>query len=78
MSDFDNNGYDPSEVNLLFQRYAHDKRLGGASPTVDGGPVNKAKTQVLLSPAVYHNETTDKTIEAELERGLRNLAELLK
>lgn len=64
------------EEELKFQRYAHDKILGkGRSPSEDSSP--GAKKRVILSPRTYHENTTDKTLEWELEQAIDSLKDLL-
>lgn len=59
-----------------FQDYAHDKLLGGTSPSVDSGPLQK-KHHASLAPRAFHEATTDKTLGWELEEALEGLGDLL-
>jgi len=61
---------------LSFQRFAHDKALGGASPTVDGGPTIK-KHYAHLAPRVFHDNTVDPTLAWLLWQAIEPLGVLL-
>lgn len=65
------------DPDLKFQRYSHDKILGGTAPGEDGGPVDRKHT-TQLTPRVYNDLMTDKTVGWQLEEALRGLEELLK
>lgn len=66
------------DVDLTFQRYAFDYRIKrkGTSPNVDGASEKSPTAQ--LTPATFHTNTADKTLDWELERQLDSLGELLK
>lgn len=66
-----------ADPDLHFQKFAHDKTLGGASPTVDGGPTKKTH-HAHLAPQVFHQNTSDKTVDWELQQIIEPLGDLLK
>lgn len=65
-----------ADSDLHFQKFAHDKSLGGASPTVDGGPTKKTH-HAHLAPRIFYDNTADPTIGWELEQALAPLGDLL-
>jgi hypothetical protein len=61
----------PSDPNLSFQRYAHDKLLGGTPPAIDDQP--RKQNKIALAPRTFHEATSNKTIEWLVEEALRGL-----
>lgn len=60
-----------------FQEYSHDPRLGGSSSEVDGGPALK-RNRAHLAPKIFHENTTDKSVDWFFEEALGPLVKLLE
>jgi hypothetical protein len=61
---------------VSFQRYAHDKMLGGTPPAVDDQP--RKKQLIPLAPSAFHSITRDKTVAWEVHQAFQNLERILR